>query len=415
MEIEIKELEPCKLGVQYVADAGEILEKRGQVLQLFKKAPVPGFRPGKGSLDAIKIHYKSQIEESLKRGLAEDAYHNTLFEKKLRPHGAPFFKSLIMGDGKFTCEFDLFVKPDFEVAPYKNISMPKPHEDMSAIEFGEKMLQELRIKYGEVSPYSEEDFVQEGDNVIIDYEGLVDNQKLSNLCSQGEMLTVGRSQLPNFDNNLLGMKLNETREFDILVPEDGLPSLAGKMITFKVTINMGSKTIPCPLDDSLALKMGKKDFTELKEFVHTAAMGRTSNNLKLLLNGAVANRLVTDNNFPVPLWLSLSEAKYLAHNAKMEWDVVPEQDKERYLEMATRNVKLALILDKIRELEPEAQLTDQEVFDIVKQSLIKNQTKESIDDTLKEMNRTGYLQILFSRIKDEFALDFVVKTVNVVE
>lgn len=415
MQVEIKELESCKLAVTCTADAGEILEKRGQILQAFKKAPVPGFRPGKSSIDAVKIHYRNQIEESLKRGLAEDAYHNALFEKKLKPHGAPRFNSLFMADGKFVCEFELYVKPDFELASYSNLEIPKPHEGISDIEFAEKLMQDLRIKFGDAVPYTEEDFVQVGDNVLVDYEATLDGQKVDNLFAQGEMLTVGNSQLSDFDSNLLGMTLNETREFDILVPDNGLPSLAGKKLHFKVTVNMGSKTTPSPLDDSLAIKLGKKDFNELKEFVHATSMTRRENALKLSLNEAVANRLVNDNKFDVPNWLSLSEARYLAHNTKMNWDTMSEVDKEKYLSMAEKNVKLALILDRVREIEPEAQLADQEILNIIKQNLMKTQSPSSIDGAMKEMNRSGYMQILFSRIRDEFTLDFITKSIKMVE
>jgi len=121
MEIELKELEPCKLSVHVKANFLEISDKRVEVEGAFKKAPVPGFRPGKASADAIRIHYRQQIEDSLKRALAEDAYHNAIFEKKLRPHGAPKFNSFLLDGGSFTCEFELFTKPDFEISPYQNM------------------------------------------------------------------------------------------------------------------------------------------------------------------------------------------------------------------------------------------------------------------------------------------------------
>lgn len=415
MDIIVTELEPCKVSVQYVANAGEILEKRGQVLQAFKKAPTPGFRPGRSSIDAIKVHYKDQIEEALKRALAEDAYHNTLFEKKLKPHGAPRFNSIMMHDSKFTCEFEMFTKPDFELAAFKGLEIPKPHSKMTVSEFSEKLLQELRVKFGEVTPYSEDDQVQMGDNVIMDYECSLDGVKVNNLSAEGEMLTVGQSQLAAFDEQLIGMKLGETKEFDLVVPENGLPSLVGKTVRFKLTINMGSKTEPCPLDDSLAEKIGKKDFAELRDFVTSIATGRVANMDKVSLNEAVANRLVADNQVDVPPWMSISEAKYIAHSAKMDWDTLPDQDKERYLEIAVRNVKLSLILDKIRESEPEAQLTDQEVFNIIKQNLVKTVEKDKLDDTIKEWSRTGYLQIVMQRIKEEYCLDFAVKQMKVME
>src|SRR5208282_3853896 len=123
MQIEVTELEPCKLAVHYEATASEIKDKRTEVLGAFKNAPVPGFRPGKAPMDAIRLHYVKQVDESLKRALAEDAYHNTLFEKKLRVHGAPRFNNLLLDGGKFTCEFEVHTKPDFEVPAWKDMEV----------------------------------------------------------------------------------------------------------------------------------------------------------------------------------------------------------------------------------------------------------------------------------------------------
>lgn len=415
MQIEIKEIEKCKLSVHYEAGAADILNKRGDVLAAFKKAPVPGFRPGKASIDAIKHHYRDQIEESLKRALAEDAYHNVLFEKKLRPHGAPRFNTVTMADGKFSCDFELATKPEFELATFRGMQIPKPHEPASEVEITEKLLQELRVRFGEALPYTETDFVQSGDNVILNYEGFVDGARIDNLSAEGEMLTVGTSPFTQFDDSLLGMALEETREFDLTVPESGLPSLIGKVVHFSVTLVMGSKIIPCALDDSLAQKLGKNTYAELRELAHSTAMANVANTFKAAVNNAVSQRLVSDNTFEVPHWLALSEAQYLAHQSKLDWAVMSDSDKEKFIEMGTKNVKLSLVLDRIRDTEPEAQLTDQEVFDVIKQNLAKSQTKNSVDDVIKEMSRTGYLQILFSRIRDENTLDFVVKNAIVID
>lgn len=415
MQINVTELEPCKLSIHYEADAEEILNKRSEVLQHFKKAPVPGFRPGKATLNAIKVHYRSQIEESLKRALVEDAYHNSLFEKKIKPHGPPKISSAFLGDGKFTCEFELYSKPDFTMSDFKGITVPKPHESTTDIELAERMLQELRVKAGEAVPYVETDFVQHGDNVIVNYIATVDGVKFDALCGEAEMLTVGTSQLVEFDDNLLGMTLGENREFDLVVPETGLPSMVGKVIHFAVDLVMGSKSVPAPLDDTLAAKVGKKDFAELKEHALFTAQAKIQEFFRNRVLEAVIHHLVDSNNVNVPNWMALSEAQYLAHNAKLNWATLPDQDKEKYLELSTKNVKLALVLDKIRELEPEAQLSDQEVFDMIKKNIAQSKATTDFDAAIKEMNRTGYLQILMSRIRDEHTLDFVVKSARIVE
>ena len=415
MEIVIKEVEPCKLSIHYVAGAEEILNKSGVVIETFKKAPVPGFRPGKATVEAIRMHYRDQIEESLKRALMEDAYHNTLFEKKLRPHGAPRFNGALLADGKFTVDFDLFIKPEFELALYKDLEVPNPAEPHTAEEVTELMMQDLRVRFGDVTPYTETDFVQVGDNVIVDYEGSVDGAKVDAISTTGDMLTVGKSMLPAFDDNLLGMIIGDTREFDMTVPLNGLPSMAGKTVHIKVTLNMGSKTVPCVLDDTLATKVGKKDMSDLRTFVAGTAVARTAQAHRMRITEAIASRLIADNKVNVPGWLALSEAQYLVHQAKLEWNTMADTDREKYLELGEKNVKLALILDKIREAEAAAQLSDQEVFDIIKRNLANTKVNAPIDDVIKEMNRTGYLQILFSRVRDEHALDFVVKQSKLID
>jgi len=136
---------------------------------------------------------------------------------------------------------------------------------------------------------------------------------------------------------------------------------------------------------------------------------------KAQINEALANRLVSDNKMDVPSWMSLSEAQYLAHNSKLDWTTLADPDKEQFLTMAERNVKLSLILDKIRDLNPEAQMTDQEVFEVIKSNLVKTKVTQSLDEVIQQMNKTGYLQILFSRIRDEYAMDFVTKKIRIIE
>lgn len=413
MQIEMTELEPCKYSIHYETNSEAILDKKAEVIKLFKNAPVKGYRQGKATLEAIKFTYKNQIEDALKRALAEDAYHNCIFEKKLRVHGTPNFTSAFLNDGKFICDFELHTKPDFELAQFKTFEIPKPHQDTNDLLLSEKMLQDFRVKAGEVIPYSELDFVQSGDNVIVDYTGSIDGQKIDNLSGQGELLTIGTSQLVDFDTNLLGMTIGETREFSLTVPPTGLPSMVGKTINFSVTLSMGSKTTPAPLDDSLAARVGKKDMVELREFIHETAITKIAEHFKSLVNEQVALKLLESHSFEVPNWMALAEAQYLVHSAKLTWDTLPDSDKEKYLEMSTKNVKLSLILDKLSE-EPDVQLSNQEIFDIIRRNMTQNNVQEP-NTVMEKMAKTGELNILMARIKEQHCLDYVVKNVRIVD
>ena len=89
------------------------------------------------------------------------------------------------------------------------------------------------------------------------------------------------------------------------------------------------------------------------------------------LRDAIAKRLVADTQVSVPNWMSLSEAQYLAHQSQLDWNAVADVDKEKLIKIAEQNVKLTLILDKIRETEPEAQLSDKKCLRLSNKTWLK--------------------------------------------
>jgi trigger factor len=414
MQIEVEEIDYCKLNVHYEASFDEIEAAKNKVVDIFKKAPVPGFRPGKASPEAIKNHYKSQINESVKRSLAEEAFHNTLFEKSLKPFGAPQFTGMILTGGKFTCDFKLSVHPTFTLGQYKELEVPAPALQ-STNEIAEQIMQQVREQHGTQIPYVETDFVQINDSIIIDYNSVCDGVKIDSLSAQGEMLRVGASSIKEFDDNLLGMKIGDNRVFNIKVPEDGLPSVAGKEITFDVTLIAGAKINPAPLDDELAKKLGKETFEEFHTLITQAATGRVDMQRKGAVIAQVTAKLVANHDFKVPDWLAVPEGQYIAQQAKVNWDALPDQDKERFINMGANNAKISLILDKIRDEEPEAQLSDQEVIDTLKTTFMKSNPDKNPEDLIKELSQNGYLQSLFVRVRDEHVLGYLATSAKIIE
>jgi trigger factor len=415
MQIEVKETEYCKINVHYESDAEEIETKRNEVLNQFKKAPIKGVRSGsKTSLEMIKMQYQKQINESLKRALAELAFHNTLFEKDIKPFGAPNFTNLTLLANKFSCDFTMNKKPDFELAPYKEITFPKQPINISVEDLTQQMLQELRVRHGGMALFTADDTVQLGDSVTIDYHAFDGEVNLDTLNGAGEILTVGKIALPGFDDAIIGMKIDETRSFDILIPEGGLPSVVGKNIKFEVKLVAGSKNTPMPLNDELAIRAGKENYQQLMDAVAASASMRYTEAARGANVKQLSARLLNDNDIKIPSWLTLSEAQYLASNANLKWDLMAETDREGFLKTAEANVKLALILDKIREDELEAQLSDQEVLEMIKGTIGKSNGQDP-EQALANLNQNGYLAILVARIRDEYALDFILKNAIITE
>ncbi len=416
MDIQINEKQKCDLHVRCTAGSAEIAAKEAEVMKLFQKLKVPGTREGKANDMQIKQHYRQQVSEATKRAMAEEAYHTVLFEKNLRPHGPPKFTSIVLLAGHFSCEFDMFTKPNFEMAKLEDLEVVKPHSENNAEnDEVQKTLQELRVKYGEATPYDDNSAVEMGDNVLATFSGSIDGKVLDFLKGENEMITVGQTGLKEIDDQLIGMKPGEKKEFDFVAPSGGLASLAGKTVHFEIEVMTGTKMTPAPLDDSLAQKLGQETFASLQEYVRGLCARRVQQKEKMKLNDAIQKVLLENHQVEVPSFLTESEAKYLAAQAKLDLDTLAEEDKKQYLEMAEKNVKISLILDLIRENEPRTQLSDEEVVSTLKHSLSQNQSPETIDETLQQMQKTGQLNILAARMKDEFLLGELANIMKVKE
>jgi len=420
MLIEVKEIEYCRLNVKFEGDEENVKNKEYEMLQHFKQGKVPGFREGKATTEAVKFHFKNQINEAVKNELAYQAFQTVIAEKNIKPFGQPQFLAINLDGSKFKCEFCVNQVPNIELSQYKNFELPKGTTPNS-IEMSEKILQELRVRNGETLPFSDEDFIQLGDTAIINYIGYLPGEEVPTIKKDGEIFVVGKAHADAFNDNILGMKLGESREFTTILSLDSAAQhIAGKEVRFVIELAMASKSEPAPLDDELATKVGCKNLEELNNIVQ----GMSSNRVKELetkyLSDQVAARLLESHNFELPSWLTSFEAKLFAKQQGHAWESLSDEHKSNFLKMAEQNVKLSIILDKVREIEPDAQLTDEEVFSIIKQSISKyktmlNMADKSDEEVLSKIAESGYTNALISQVRDDATMDFIIKNSSILE
>jgi trigger factor len=415
MIIELDEKEYCKLFVKYEADTDAITKKREEVIKKFKSHRVPGFRPGKASDTAIIFHFKDQVDNSLKNELYDDAFHNVISEKNIKPFGRPTYISATIDDNKFTCEFSIDKQPDFELKEYKDFEIPKYVNPISGEELAQKIIQELRTKHGTTVPYSENDFVQMGDSVIIDRKGFTDDGSVIDAFSaDGEIINIGRINIPEFSENMLGMQIGNVREFTLNIPQDyNNVDLAGKTVKAQIKLNMGSKTEPAALNDELAKKIGINTFDELLQSAHSTADSRVTELARIHDMDQISRRLLVNHDFKIPDLIALAEAKATTNNLNKDWNALSDVDKALAISQASDSIRLSLILSKIRDNEPDAQLTDEEVLKTVRENLAKY--SQDPDKVLAEVFRNGHLPLVFSRVRDEATLGFIIKNTKIVE
>ncbi len=420
MTVECEEFEYCKVKVHYTADPELVEEKRDEVVSTIKKSKVrlPGFRPGRASDLAIRVKLKKQINAMVKQELVGEAYDETLFETKMKPVFYPEIHESRLDGNNFECEMTFLKKPDFELQQYKGFSIPKPHVEMSASEMAEKMIDRLRWQHADPIPYGENDVVQPGDQVTLDVTASDPNDPdgdLSSLTKEGSLYTIGANPIPEIDQKMYGMKAGEEREFDILFDEseDLAEVVRGKRIKFRVKIHMGTKRTPLPLNDELAQKAGLKTYDELRQQAEQAASTQIENNIQQQITDQVMKRILDAHDFEIPTWHILMESQKFVADQNVVWDDLTDEQIDNINAQSKDKIKLSLILDAIRENEPDAVYSDQEMINKI-QAQLESQGQNA-DQIMSSLARDGSLIGTIAALKDRSTVQWLVDQSEIVE
>jgi trigger factor len=398
--VNVEETEPCKLKVAYSADPKVVADKRNEIVSRFRKLPVPGFRPGKATDLALRSHFKNKITELLQQDMLNHAVEDILFETKIETFGNPQPLSASFDGNNFKSEI-LFLKvPEVTLQGYKGLSVPKP--DVGVVDdVVESTLQDLRERAGDLLPYEENDFVQLGDTVTLDYEVLVGTERVD--FQEGIMYNVGQNLMPDFDVNLCGMAAGETRDFNV----DEIKKCV-------VNLHMGMKKKPAALDDDLAKRFGVDTLEQLRTHVRSSVEQQQEQTRSNAVKQQIKNKLLADSNVNVPDWLAVAEAQGIASQERTEWETLNELARLNLIDRARQNIALSFILNEIRKAEPETQLTDIELMQITKNVLAQNGVQD-VDKYIEQASANGSIGFIISQIKNDYVMNWLVKQANIVE
>ena len=135
--------------------------------------------------------------------------------------------------------------PEYELTSYEPVEFSMPPLEVSDEQVEKKMLQYAEQFGADYIPTNRK-VVGPKEHLKIDVEITKDGELVKNVSSDDRLYSLGEGLMPiDFDRNVLGMKVGETREFDFVAPD--LDDAEGAEATFhaSVTVNkVMKKTIP---------------------------------------------------------------------------------------------------------------------------------------------------------------------------
>ncbi|MBH0230053.1 trigger factor [Halobacillus yeomjeoni] len=346
--------------------------------KVVKQVQVPGFRKGKvpRKLFESRFGVESLYQDALDIILPK-AYTEAVEETGIEPVDRPEVdvKQLEKGENLvFTAE--VTVKPEVKLGDYKGLEVEELSTEVTD-EDVQNELKQLQEKQAELV-VKEEGEVENGDTVVMDFEGFVDGEAFEGGQADNYSLEVGSgSFIPGFEEQLVGKKAGEETDVQVTFPEEyHAEDLAGKEATFKVKIHeIKGKELP-ELDDEFAKdvdeevetldELTKKTRERLEEQKKTEAenhkrdtlVKQASENAEVEIPDAMVqtelDRMVQE--FEQRLQMQgMTKDMYFQFTGQDE-DTLREQMKED----AGKRVKTNLTLEAISEAE-DVNVTDEDV------------------------------------------------------
>ena len=265
MSLQVEKLEKnmAKLTIEVSA---EELEKaiQGAYLKQRKHISVPGFRKGKVPRQMIEKMYGVEIfYEDAANALIPEAYAKAYDESELAIVSQPSIDVVQLEKGKpfiFTAEVAL--KPEVTLGEYKGLKVDKVSTRVTAKEVDAKLEEEQKKNARTITV--EDRAVQDGDEIILDFEGFVNGVAFEGGKGENYPLTIGSgSFIPGFEEQLIGAEAEKEVEVNVTFPEEyHSEELAGKEATFKCTVHeIKVKELP-ELDDDFAAEVSEFDTLE---------------------------------------------------------------------------------------------------------------------------------------------------------
>lgn len=324
------------------------VEKR--LKSLAGKAKLAGFRPGKVPMSVIKKRYGASVQQEVVGEVMQSSFYEAITQEKLMPAGQPQIEPLPSEPDSSNLEYTAV----FEIFPEVSVSVDGVIVEEPEVEISEqdidKMVDIVRQQQKDWESVDRES--KDGDQVSIDFVGKIDGEVFEGGSGEGMPIVLGSGRMiKGFEEGLIGCKTGDQKNLSLTFPEEyHAKDLAGKPVTFDVTVQKVEQSKLPELNDEFATKMGIKEggLAAFRDQVKSNMQRELDQSKKNNLKQQIMDGLAKQNQFDIPKVMVENEVRALMEQAK---NVSPGQTEElkseNFEEQARRRVAIGLILSEV--------------------------------------------------------------------
>jgi trigger factor len=373
--------EGLKREFKVVVPAADLASRANAQLEEMKdKVRINGFRPGKVPVAHLKRLYgrsvmaeivNSMVGEANKK-IVDDNQIKLAMEPKLDFEGGDEgVKSVLDGASDFAWTVSVEVLPSFEIGDVSGIAIEKPVATVEDADVQARLedLARRNVTYADKKKGAKS---AKHDRVVVDFVGKIDGEPFEGGNGTDISVDLGsNSFIPGFEDQLVGVKAGEEKTVEVTFPGNYLAkNLAGKTATFDVTVKAVQEPGELVIDDALATSVGLESLDKLKEAIRSTIereyAGATRRKVKRQLLDALDEKFT----FELPptlveqeftnVWRQVEQDMKASNRTFADEGTTEEAAREDYRKIASRRVRLGLVLAEIGE-KNNIQVSEEEV------------------------------------------------------
>lgn len=321
-----------------------------------RNAKIAGFRPGKVPTKIVEQHYGAQarqeaLSDALQQSFAEAAQTNNL-----RVAGFPKFEiktgDLNAEQIEYSATFEVY--PEVVVGDLSGEAIERLVYEVTQEDVDNTIatLRKQRATFEKVDRAARTE-----DRVNIDFTGKLNGEVFAGGEAKDYPVVLGMGRmLPEFEAAVVGMRIGETKSFELTFPEDyNSKDVAGKKVVFTITLNHVEEPNLPEINADFARSIGVPDADagRLQDEIRSNLVSEISRRLKARNKDSAMSALLRVAGFDVPKVLVDDEVQALMQQAAQEMESRGMKMKgvslppDLFLERGEKRVKLGLILSHL--------------------------------------------------------------------
>ena len=408
MNVKVEKKENSKVEIEFTMDKKQFEEELEKAYkQNAKKFKVPGFRAGMVPRAIVEQTYgESVLYEFVIENTVDDAYRTAVVENNLEIVSRPELDIKQIGKDKdFIFVVNVCVKPEATVKDYKGIEVKKVSTRVTKKDVDAE-LEKIREKNARIVTVEDRE-LKSGDISIIDFEGFTDGKAFEGGKAENFELTIGSGQfIPGFEDQMIGMKVNEERDINVKFPEEyHVKDLAGKDATFKVKLHEIKEKVLPEIDDEFAKDVSEFDNLEdYKKDLNKKIKADKENHAKIDMEQEAIDKFIEKVEVTIPEEMIDSEVDKMIEemNANLSYQglnidqylqymgTTLDEYKKQMRDQAQRRIKLDLGLEYVAK-EEKVEVEDKDIDEKIKELAAQYGNKDD-DSLLKNENARNYMK-----------------------